>query len=363
MLVALARELSGLNCRAVIAVFQDSRFDHTEVADEALRSGLEVELVPCRGRCDLNAVRRIRSLMAKHNVDVLHPHGYKADFYSYAAAFPNRAALFATSHNWPNKLLHMRAYAAIDRFILKRFDYVVVVSPIVREILRRSGISPDRLGEIPNGVDVNRFYGARPTLKNELHTAANCFIGFVGRLVPGKGVSVLLRAAQHVLREHRDVTFLIVGDGPARRELEQLAASLEINTRVIFTGNRNDMPGVYASLDIVVLPSLEEAMPMCLIEAMATGKPVIATRVGAVPDVVADEITGLMVEPGNVMALANAMKRLLNDQSFARELGVRGHARAAERFSVQQTALQYLTLYEDMLNSRNARMLEAETVN
>src|SRR3954462_1863333 len=199
MLVALARNLSTLGCRCIVGVFCDGRVPHTEVADEARQQGLTVEIVHCKGRIDRTAVRQIRQLLKKYEIDVVHPHGYKADLYAYAAALPRRVALLATSHNWPSKRLNMRAYAAIDRLILRRFDGVVAVSDPVRNTLRRWGVSHDRLVTISNGVDVERFEHAAPTLLNEIGAADGALVGFVGRLVPDKGGALLLRAAQQVL--------------------------------------------------------------------------------------------------------------------------------------------------------------------
>jgi len=136
MLVALAQSLSRLGCHCIVAAFSDSRVCHTEVVEQARLRGLTVEIVSCNGRADWNAVKQIRALLVKHNVDILNPHGYKTDLYAYAAAWPSRAALVATSHNWPSKLLKMRAYAAVDRMVLRRFDKVIAVSEVVADSLR-----------------------------------------------------------------------------------------------------------------------------------------------------------------------------------------------------------------------------------
>jgi glycosyltransferase involved in cell wall biosynthesis len=355
MLIALARNLSRLGCHCVIGVFCDARSPHTEVAEHALRNGLTVEIVPCNGRLDWSAVARIRKLLAKHTVDILHPHGYKADLYAYAAALPNRVALLATSHNWPNNLLSMRAYAALDRLVLRRFDKVIVVSDLVADLLRRSSVAPEKISTIFNGVDVEQFRGVSPALEREIAPEGHSLVGFVGRLVPGKGGAVLLRAAEQVLALRPKTKFVFVGEGPSRKEWELLATQLGIRDQVSFAGVRDDMPGVYASLDLVVLPSLNEAMPMCLLEAMAARRPVIATRVGTVPKVVIAEQTGLLVEPGDVSGLAGAILRLLGNSELAIRLGENGYAHAAQHFSAEAMAKSYIGQYEQLLVSRRHR--------
>lgn len=355
MLVTLALQLSQQGCRCVVGVFCNSHSPHTEVAEQAERQGLTVEIIACNGRWDWSAVTQIRSLLAKHDVHVLHPHGYKADLYALAAASRNRVPLLATTHNWPSKLLSMRAYAILDRLALRAFDKVIVVSDAVADILRHSGMAAEKVAMIPNGVDLDRFRSAVPKLRNEIGLAHNPVVGFVGRLVPDKGGALLVRAAQHVLTIHPNTTFVLVGEGPAHQEWKALAGELGIDKQVIFVGARDDMPEVYASFDMVVLPSLIEALPMCLLEAMAAGKPVIATRVGAVPRLVVEAQTGLLLEPGDVSALAQAILRLLENPDMACQLGENGRAHVARHFSAEVMAKSYIEMYEQVLVSCSDR--------
>ena len=222
-------------------------------------------------------------------MDVLHTHGYKADIYGLAAR-SQRMALIATCHNWPDPHPVMRVYAMLDRWILKCFDKVAAVSEPVAEILRRSGVQG--ADAVPNGIDLARFAGASPALRPGVLDSCDRLIGFVGRLVKEKGGAVLLEAARRVLAERPKTGFVFIGEGPERAEWEKTAATLQIAGNVAFTGSRSDMPGVYASLDALVLPSLNEAMPMCLLEAMAAGCPVLATRVGSVEKLVIHDRTG-----------------------------------------------------------------------
>jgi glycosyltransferase involved in cell wall biosynthesis len=352
MVVVLARHLSQQGCHCVVCVLRNSRAPHTEVGEQAKRQGLAMEIVPCNGRWDWGAVTRIRKLLVKYNVDILHPHGYKADLYAYVANWPNRAGLVATSHNWSSKVMSMRAYAGLDRLLLRRFDKVIVVSDHVADILRRWGVVPAKICEIFNGVDIERFDGATPTLRNEIVPEGYSLVGFVGRLVSDKGGALLLHAAQQVLAVHSKIMFVLVGEGPSRKEWETVATRLGIDQHVVFAGARDDMPGVYASLDMVVLPSFFEAMPMCLLEALAAKKPTIATRVGAVPKLIRPQETGLLIEPGDVNGLASAILRLLMDPESASRLGENGRAHVAQHFSAEVMARRYIGQYEQVLASR-----------
>ncbi len=355
MLIALSQALARRGHRVVIGVFEDSRTPHTEVAEFAEKLGLTVRLIPCHGRWDFKTVAEIRNLLGTFGAEILHAHGYKADLYGYAASCSYDAVLVSTCHNWPSKRLVMKMYAALDRLVLRAFHRVATPSPVVAGILKRSGISSSRLAWIGNGVDIQRF-GCREATLTSLGCKA---IGFVGRLVPGKGGEVLLAAAQKIVASRPDATFVFVGEGPLRNDWEAMARSLGIADNVIFTGARNDMPGVYASFDMLVLPSFEEAMPMCVIEGMAAGKPVIATAVGAIPELVLPGTTGLLVTPGDAAGLAAAILQMLANPEKARQLGENGALHVQRHFSADAMAQKYIDLYQEALDTRWREPLES----
>ena len=356
MMITLAQGLRLAGCRCIVAAFRDSRSPHVEVVKAALDAGLEVEIIPCAGRFDWNVVRHLRNLIAKYRLDVMHPHGYKADFYAFAAAWRNHVALLATSHNWPSKRAHMRFYASLDRLVLRHFDRVVVVSDAVAKKLQRSGMSAQKLFTIYNGVDLAKFEKAVPSFHLQ---DRGPIIGFVGRLVPDKGGAILLQAARPVLRSYPTVTLVFVGDGPCRTEWEELAKRLGIERQVLFIGARQDMPETYAALDILVLPSLVESMPMSVLEAMAAGKAVVASRVGMIPNVIADGVNGLLVDSANIPDLSAAILVLLRDPLLRRQLGQSAQDCIAQRFSAQAMARNYLAHYREVLANFRDTPLES----
>ena len=143
---------------------------------------------------------------------------------------------------------------------------------------------------------------------------------------------------------------MFVGEGPARAGWEAAALKLGIASKVVFAGRRDDMPAVYASLDIVVLPSFQEAMPMCLLEALATARPVVATAVGAVPKVIVPGVTGLLCEPGDARALSMSLLRLLRDPELGRTMGNHGRAHVARHFAAEVVGRSYIDLYQEALH-------------
>lgn len=352
VLVSLARNSANLGCDTVVAVFGDSRGPHIEVAEQARSCALPVEIVPVKGRWDWNAVRGLRKLAAAYEIDLLHAHGYKADCYAWLAAWPSRFPLISTCHNWPDRRRLMRLYAQLDRWMLRGFDRAVAVSDSVAAILRNADVSERKIVTIPNGVDVERFSGAQPSLRQN-GWENRPIVGFVGRLVECKGGPVLLRAAQTVLRRFPDVVFALVGEGPLRQAWESLATRLGIASNVVFLGAQRDMPGIYSSLDMLVLPSLDEAMPMCVLEAQAAARAVIATHVGGLPKLIIPGITGILVEPGDPQGLADAIARLLMEPQLAQQLGENARLHVARHHSSQSMAARYIAQYRAIVSGHS----------
>ena len=355
MLPSLSAALVRRGHRIVVAVFEDRRSPHVEVAVAAEAQGFETHRIPCSGRWDTQAVRAIRTLIDESGFQIVHTHGYKADLYGFAAARGRHIALVSTCHNWPDQRLLMQAYAALDRFILRKFAAVTTPSTRVARILTKSGVDREKVKVILNGVDVARFAGAEPALRKELGRSNDRLIGCVARLVPGKGGHILLQAARRVLLTHPSVTFVFVGSGPAREAWETLAMNLGIADRVVFTGERGDMPQVYSSLDALVLPSFDEAMPMCVLEALSAGVPVIATEVGEVPDLIQPNETGILVAPGDVDALAGSLLWMLDHPGRAAEMGARGRAMVQRSFSSDSMARNYESVYLDVAETATPR--------
>jgi glycosyltransferase involved in cell wall biosynthesis len=359
MVIGLARASGRLGCECTLGVFRNAHRPNTEVGDLARLQGLPVEIIPCKSRVHWDAVRAIRKYVKTYDIDIIHTHGYKADVYGYFAARRLGTPLLATCHAWAGRTTLLGLYGLLDHTVLRRFHRIVAVSDAVAASLRGFGIPHDRIATISNGVDVSAFRNARPTLVEAIPKGKRMIVGTVARLVPLKGIEYLLRAAREVLADFPNTLFVLAGDGPSRKQLEELARELGIASKVRFVGERRDMRGVYASMDIFVLPSLNEGMPMAILEAFAAGKPVIATSVGGVPKVVLHEQTGLLVQPVDTFGLRNAIVRLLTDSDLRSQLGAKGQALVERHFSVEAMALEYRGLYERLVEKCVADIITA----
>ncbi len=342
--------------RCALAVFHHPDQPRPALYDAALSNGIDpqlVHLLPCRGQLDAGVNARLRKLA--EDVDVLHAHGYKADIYSAFARKGTGPALVSTCHTWYDNDVAVRVYGALDRWVLRRFDGVVAVSTEVQTRLLAAKVPAGRVRLIRNGVATEAFAAAgrqreaRQAQQAQQSEDRPLRIGLVGRLAPEKGVDLFLRAAAILRSRYPGLTFAVAGEGPERPALESLMAVLELGGSVTLPGAQLDMPAFYAGVDILVSASRQEGLPVALLEGVASGLPVVATRVGAVPEVVLPERTGVLVEPESPEAMAAAIGRLLASPELRISFGQAGAARIAAEFSAKRMAAEYMALYRDAL--------------
>ncbi len=323
MVVGLCEALPRQGVQASLEVFDNQHARNVEVADYARQFAVPVRLLPCAGRFDIRAVQRLRADLK--DVDLLHVHGFKANLYGFLAS-RLLVPVVATNHRFDSGPQNR-----FDRPTLKRMDAVYAVSDEARDSLRSVYGITDAM-TIPNGVDPRDFAGATPSLD-----LPHPIVGMVARLAPEKAPQDFLRMAAQI----PEATFVVVGDGPLRADLEALAPS-----NVRFLGFREDMAEVYASLDVLVQPSLREGMPMTILEAMAAGVPVVATRVGAAADVIDNGRTGMLVPPSDVPSLTAAVKSVLRGDHG---IGEAARQEVEKSFTVDVMARRYAEQYRLVL--------------
>jgi glycosyltransferase involved in cell wall biosynthesis len=358
VILNLARAMEGGPHGMALGSFDNRPNANLELHQAAVGRGLESHLVLCRGQMDRSAVGRLRELARETGADVVHAHGFKADIYTYLAMRGRGAALVSTCHTWYDTDWRVRLYGALDRFVLRRYVRVVAVSEEVRGRLLRAGVDAARVRMVRNGVDLGPFAGAEPGtgsgggsgLRAELAGALPAgapLIGLVGRLAWEKGVDVFVHAAARVAEEFPEARFVIAGEGPERAMVEGLIGELGMGAKVTMLGRRDDMAGVYASLDVMVSASRQEGLPMALLEGMASGRAIVATAVGEVPGLIADGETGMLVAAEDVATLAAGIAGLLRAPERRARLGAEARRRVQEEYSAERMAGEYLRVYEE----------------
>jgi glycosyltransferase involved in cell wall biosynthesis len=235
-------------------------------------------------------------------------------------------------------------------------DCIITISPEQRREIAQFGIaSLKKIVIIPLGFDLQPLLtceGFRGKLRTELGvTDENLLVGIVARLTAIKNHHFFLEAASRVYQQNQAVRFVVVGDGELRAELQQRATELGIAQVVYFLGWRQDLPVVYADLDLVVLTSLNEGTPVTLIEAQAAACPVVATTVGGVPDIVQDGQTGYLVPPEDSEAFAGAVLKLLAADRLT--VGQAGRQMVKAKFTVERLVRDIETLYTDLLKQKS----------
>jgi glycosyltransferase involved in cell wall biosynthesis len=284
--------------------------------------------------------------------DIVHTHLHEATWYGLPAAFlrrvPVRVSHLQSSHwNWPSKLRWL------DRAAEALASTTLVCSTAVEEFAHVGLHYPvHKLEVVPNGIDLDRFRGLpdREEARRALDLPQGCPILIcVASLTEEKGQTYLLEAMQAVDAELPEARLLLVGRDRGKADLNALANEKGIGKNVTLLGTREDVPLLLAASDISVLPSLREGLPLSLLESAAAGLPAVATSVGGIPEVVEDEVGGILVPPRDPPALADALLRLLGDPERRRSMGDAARERVERKFDIRMIAAKIQDLYVSML--------------
>jgi glycosyltransferase involved in cell wall biosynthesis len=335
--------------------------------DLAAQKGVQPLVIPELGReisllKDCGTLVKLYRLFRDRRPHIVHTHTAKAGTVGRLAA--RLAGVPVVVHTFHGHVFHdyfgplqTRIFIGIERFLAALSDRIVTVSESQRRELVAYGVaSLDKIVVVPLGFELDELFNCESRqgqLRQELGISEEIpLVGIVARLTAIKNHRLFLEAARLVLQAGQEAMFLVVGDGELRTELEAYAAELDLKERVIFTGWRRDLPRVYADLDVVVLSSLNEGTPGSLIEAMAAARPVVATRVGGVPDVVFDKESGYLVQSRNAEELARGILDLLQVPDKAREMGLAGRAAVHPQYASETLLANMKQLYLELLREK-----------
>jgi glycosyltransferase involved in cell wall biosynthesis len=300
----------------------------------------------------LRSLGRLVRLLRRTHIEVAQSFDFYTNIMMMPAARLAGVPVFIASQRQLGDLLSPMK-RRIQNVVFRLADCVVCNSLAAADQLAKEGVPNAKLTVISNGLPPGAFQEAVPALPREPGVMR---IGMIARMNDrAKNHALFLRAAARVASRFPLAEFVLVGDGPFRKEWEELARQLGIGPRIRFLGERHDITSVLAALDVVVSPSRSESLSNTILEAMAAGRPVVATRVGGNPELVCDQETGLLVAPENVGALADALETMLASPNLAREWGENARRIAQANFTLDYARERFEQLYVDLLARKGLR--------
>ncbi|UCC94459.1 MAG: glycosyltransferase family 4 protein [Candidatus Omnitrophota bacterium] len=331
--------------------------------DEAVKQGIQCRPVKHLVRRlnlyhDLIALWELFALIKRQKYDIVHTHNAKAGFTGrLAAKLAGVPIIIYTIHGFSfhqyEKFPRKTLFIWLERFAACFSDKLLTVSRPLKEVALQLGIGkPDQYITIYDGIEIDRFsidFDIQKKRKEFDIKPSDFVVGVVSKLWKGKGHREILEAAKEVITKAPNVKFMFVGEGYLRQDLKALTQRLGLSSHVIFTGFRTDIPEITAIFDIAILASFFEGLGRVLLEAMVLNKPVIATNVGGIVDVVDDGKTGILVPPANSAALAKALLRLLSDSELRVKMGRAGREKIDAKFSAKTMVNRIERVYNELI--------------
>jgi glycosyltransferase involved in cell wall biosynthesis len=350
-LLALLSALRGQGVESGVVLLEDPRRPQAVLRGRFEQEHIPVQTLPIHWHLDPALPARLDAILKREPFDILHAHLPHGEVYGELAlrAFP--ASKFVISRHNDDRFRRWLPLRWVFAPSLRRADRIIAISRAVgRFLVEVEGAAAEKVEVIPYGLDAEAYErSAHPGIfRREIGARAEPIVGFVGRLTRQKGVDVLLRAFADVEKRIPDARLVLAGDGPDRPALAELARSLGLR-RVMFLGWRGDIADIMADVSLLAVPSRWEGFGLVALEAMALGKPVVAARISALPEIVVPEETGLLVSSGSEVELAEALLSLISDSSRAGRMGQAGMARVRSVFPVERMAQRTAEIYRRVL--------------
>jgi len=321
-------------------------------ANKLVKEGIDVKILHISTSRNPLSIYKLYKLLKNCKFDIIHTHAYSAGTIGRMSAFLASIPVII-SHNHSVYDYYNRYYHFVERLLSLITDRIICISDIVNRFANETQrINAKRLITIHNGIDSEHPVSEKRTsgLRKELDIPVDhSVICTIAHMEEHKGIKYLLESASLLLQSRNNISFLLVGEGALKEELKILCADLKIEKNVIFAGERSDIPEILSLTDIFVLPSIREGLPLTILEAMACSKPVIATNVGGVPEVVKDRVSGILVPPKDPEALHSAMNELLGNREKLMKMGYNGKRVCNESFDSKTMIGKIEDLYDSLM--------------
>ncbi len=324
-----------------------------EFAADVERGGVPVWELGYRKRYTCSSIWRLSRLLRRHRVKVLHTHLFVSGLVGRLAGLLAGTPVMIT-HEHGKTLWKKWYHRLFERMALPVTDMRIAVSRDILNLrLEREHTPPSKMRLVHNAVDPRAFEigeDVRVARRRELGVENNFVIGTVGRLVDAKSFDLLLEVARDVCTQRSDARFVVVGEGPLGDTLRDLAESRGLSGKVLFLGKRTDIPDLMAAMDLYLITSKREGLPLTLIEAMMSAKAIVSTSAGGIPDAISPDREGILVEPGDKAGLSEAVLALMDDPDRRRSLGARARSEAVERYSPGKILEELEQIYIELLD-------------
>ena len=303
------------------------------------RLNIDIEVFPIKNglfnTTGFKSLIKASIFLRKSDIQIIHTLADSVNYFGiFAAKLAGIKTIIASQRNMGHLIEKKRHYLA-SKVIFKYLINGIIVNAgsIKNYLIQEFRVTPDKIEVIHNGIKINNKSVEK---KKSKEAGGNIIVGFIGRLHPVKGCSFLIDAAKNVIKEYPDILFLIVGDGPERNNLKYKINNYGIMKNFQFVGYQKNIQLYISKMDFIILPSKSEGFPNVVLEAMAGQKPVVATRVGGVPEVVIDGETGIIIEPGDVTALINSINNICGDKDLRKKMGLAAFKRVQEQFGIER---------------------------
>jgi len=331
--------------------WEGARSDSVQDAERRMdEAGVRYFGLGRRSSTDLHHWLRLRGILRRERFDVIHAHMFGSNVWgTVIGRLARTPVIVAHEHTWSFEGKPLRRF--VDREVIGRGStvFIAVSRDDQRKMIEIEGVDPKKILHVPNGIAAP----PPPTgadVRSQLGIPAGSpVIGTVSVLRPQKALDVFIRASAQLLGENPDLRVLLAGDGPLMGELTELVHSLGVQDRLLMLGYRSDAPDVLTALDVAVSSSAFEGSPLAVMEYMESARPIVATRVGGVPDLIEDGVHGLLVDPGDEPALTAAIRRMLGDPEAARRMGEAARERRRHEFTVDLMVRRFEALYERLV--------------